>query len=478
MTAHRTLLFFFLPLLVLTGGCTAQRQERARFWYEQGQSQLEAGDLAKTIVSLMQAQKIADKTPDTRLQAEIQEAMGNTYSKNYLFEDALACYDKAERGFTAAKDTASLNTLLYAKARTLNNLKRFLEADSLFKYLARNRSLDSAFRSKVVADMALMKVAHEQDYIFGQIFYNYAVDLHPSFSDFNHWGAYAYALEQTGFPAKADMLFEHLEKRGADSLLSTLIWKGKTLVHRGAFQEADACFEAALEKQSENLNKVLHQSALRTQRNFLEHSLQQAKRENRMIRTIIVLFFLLLMAAVYVGYILLRRRQERTRAEEEAIIEVSRQLTQQVVSLQEDRARLQAQYARIQQSHFKEMGSLLKTALGGNKTNIDAKQTTLFAKAKQAMAEIQADSGGERLFEEKLNDCFDQVMVRLREEIPNHTDDYYRFAGFVFAGFDNETLMALTGTRSLDSVYARKKRLRQDIAASDAPHKMQFQQLL
>lgn len=467
-----------LSLLLLAAGCTGQRQDRARSWYEQGLSQLEAGDPTKAIVSLIQAQKMADNTPDIRLQADIQQAMGNTYSKNYLFEDALACYDKAEKGYEAVKDTASLNMLLYAKAKTFNNLKRYPDADSLFLRLARNRSLDSVFQAKVFADIALMKVTHEQEYRFGQIYYNYAVALRPSFSDFNHWGAYAYALEQTGSPAKADMLLNNLEKRRADSLLSTLIWKGKILAHRGAYQEAAATFEAALEKQSENLNTVLHQSALRTQRDFFENSLQQARRENRMIRMIIVLFFLVLMAAVYVGFILLRRRQEQARAEEQALLEASRQLTQQVVSQQEDRARLQAQYAHIQQGHFKEMGALLKTALEENETNIYAKQLSMFAKAKRAMDEIRADSGSERSFEEKLNECFDQVMTRLREEIPNHTDEYYRFAGFVFAGFDNQTLMALTGTRSLDSVYAKKKRLRQDIAASSAPHKAQFQQLL
>lgn len=470
--------FALLSLFLSAAGCTSQGQERAQSWYEQGLRQLEAGDPAKAVVSLMQAQKAADNTSDTCLQANIQQAMGNAYSKNYLFEDALACYDKAEKGYEAVRDTASLNTLLYAKARTFNNLKRYPDADSLFIRLARNRSLDSVFLAKVFADMALMKVAHEQEYRFGQIYYNYAVNLRPSFSNFNHWGAYAYALEQTGYPAKADMLLENLEKRRADSLLSTLIWKGRILAHRGAYQEAAACFDAALKKQSENLNKVLHQSALRTQRDYFENSLLHARRENRMIRIIIVLFFLLLMAAVYVGFILLRRRQEQARVEEQALLEASRQLTQQVASLQEDRARLQAQYAHIQQSHFKEMGALLKTALGENETNIDAKQLSLFVKAKRVMDEIRADSGGEQSFEEKLNECFDQVMARLREEIPNHTEEYYRFAGFVFAGFDNQTLMALTGTRSLDSVYAKKKRLRQDIAASSAPHKEQFQHLL
>ena len=69
-------------------------------------------------------------------------------------------------------------------------------------------------------------------------------------------------------------------------------------------------------------------------------------------------------------------------------------------------------------------------------------------------------------------------MEHLRKELPGHGPDYYRFASFVFAGFDKDLLMALTGTRSRDSVYSRKKRLRQDITASDAPHKEQFLQLL
>ena len=69
-------------------------------------------------------------------------------------------------------------------------------------------------------------------------------------------------------------------------------------------------------------------------------------------------------------------------------------------------------------------------------------------------------------------------MEHLRKELPEHKEDYYRFAGYVFAGFDRDLLMALTGTSSRQSVYARKKRLRQDIVESEVPHKDQFLRLL
>ena len=452
--------------------------QRAMSWYTQGQKQLDEGHREDAVVSLLRADALARKAKDPLLLANIQASMGNAYSKSFLFEDALVCYENARSLFLQAKDTTAAYEVIYSAARTLNNLKQYDKAESLFIYLLRKRELDTLFQAKLFADYALLKVTHDHNYVAAQMYYNHAVDLHRSFYSHNHFGAYAYTLEQTGFPDKADRLFAQLERTGKDSLYASLVWKGRIMEHRGLYQEASDLFEEALEQQTDNVRSVLQQSAFRTQRDFYERALQQTRRENRLIRTTIILIFLVLMVLVYAIDLALRRRREQEQEEKEAILETARALSEQVDSMQTERAQLQSQFAAIHQSHFKEMGSLLKTTLGENPDNIDVKQTVLYAKARQAMSAIQADSGSSRLFEDRLNDCFDQVMSRLREEVPNHTDEYYRFAGFVFAGFDNETLMALTGTRSLDSVYAKKKRLRQDIAASTAPHKEQFQRLL
>lgn len=452
--------------------------QRARSWYTQGQKQLDEGHQEDAVLSLLRADALARQTKDPLLLANIQASMGNAYSKSFLFEDALVCYETARSLFLQAKDTTAAYEVIYSAARTLNNLKQYNKADSLFVYLLRKRDLDTLFQAKLFADYALLKITHDHDYMAGQMYYNHAVDLHRSFYSHNHFGAYAYTLEQTGFPDKADRLFAQLERTGKDSLYASLVWKGRIMAHRGLYQEASGIFEAALEQQTDNMRSVLQQSALRTQRDYYERALLQTQRENKLIRATIILIFIVLMVLVYAIDLALRRRKERARTEQEAVLETARLLSEQVESLQEERTRLQAHFTKIHRSHFKEMGALLKTSLGENKENIAAKQTILYANARQAMAEIQADTRSNRLFEEKLNDCFEQVMTRLREEIPNHTDEYYRFAGYVFAGFDNETLMALTGTHSLDSVYAKKKRLRQDIASSEAPHKTQFQQLL
>ena len=69
-------------------------------------------------------------------------------------------------------------------------------------------------------------------------------------------------------------------------------------------------------------------------------------------------------------------------------------------------------------------------------------------------------------------------MRHLREDFPDREEVFYRFAGYVFAGFDTDLLMILMDTPSRDAIYSRKKRFRQEVLRSDAPHKEQFILLL
>lgn len=194
--------------------------------------------------------------------------------------------------------------------------------------------------------------------------------------------------------------------------------------------------------------------------------------------TIIVLAGLLLLSVSGVLYILLHRQRERVRDREESLLAAARELTSKVSHLQQERQELQAYYASLQQAHFRELGDFYKTAAGADATNLNAKQAALYEKVRQSWNAVSSSKEEEWLFEQQLNARFDKVMEHLRKELPEHKEDYYRFAGYVFAGFDRDLLMALTGTSSRQSVYARKKRLRQDIVESEVPHKDQFLRLL
>lgn len=455
-------------------------EKQARSWYYLGRIQTTAEAYPEALVALIRARKAAFKTKDVRLQAKIAEATGDVYGKCFLYEDAGKQYQEASVLSGAATDTFLMNEIRYALARTYNNLKQYHQADSLFQYLQKEgkNKMDPTLYTNLLADYALLKLNEDQDYVMSEFLYVLALSRRPSFNSVNHWGALAYAKAKNGRANQAAILFRQLEQGGKDDNYSVQVWKARTLALQSNYKEAYERLDMSVDRQADRVRQVLRQSAMRAQSDYFEEAFRHSRRETQLIRWIIILAFIILMIAAYVVYALLRKEKEKNRVYEANLLETVRSLSDQLEESQEERMHLQEQYIKIHQNHLKEFGSLLKTTLGTNETNMGAKQATLFENARKTMVAIVNDQQGNSVFEEQINACFDNALVHLRTELPNHTEEYYRFAGFVFAGFDNETLMAITGTRSLDSIYAKKKRLRQDIVRSTAIHRGQLLRLV
>lgn len=469
-----TMMRFLLPVLMagflmITTSCGNRKAESV---LAQGQIQMNRGDHIDALVTMIKAQQLAGTIDDPDFQAELAQSLGDVYTHNFLYEEAIPYYEQSLDYARTTGDTARMLMSSYSLARTLNNLGRFHQADSLFAPLLKyHRVMDPQVFSRIMADYALVTVSHKKDYVLGQIYYNYAFSHSGQAELFDHLGPYAYAMERTGMTGKADSLLNLIREYGRDSLYSSLVWESKLLAYRKDYQQAYSLLETASEMQSNDEKRLLGQSALKARADSYEQALLLSKRENRWI-CLVVLLVLGIVAAVF-SFVLSAARKRQ-----ESLIETASGLTRQLDDLQEERESLQRQFARIHQIHLKEYGSLLKTTLGTDQTNIEAKRIILYDKARKTMDAIVDDRDKESAFEERLNMCFDNVMLHLKKEIPNHTPEYYRFAGFVFAGFDNETLMAITKTQSLDSIYAKKKRLRQDIARSKAEHKDLFARLV
>ena len=225
------------------------------------------------------------------------------------------------------------------------------------------------------------------------------------------------------------------------------------------------------------LNEFEH-SAVRTERDYYSRAFKKESSNNRLHRLMALAAIVLLGAGVAVGGFLYRRKQLSNRMREEALRNLALSLTRQVDELKNEQEVLQQRFAKGLQSRYQEMGELFKTVAGTNDENRSLKQGLLYDKVSKAMAAFLADESGKVLLEDQLNQSFDQLMAHFRVEFPGRSEEYYRFAAYMFAGFDKDAVMAFTGIRSRDAIYSRKKRLRQEVGQSNAPHKTQFMHFL
>lgn len=77
-------------------------------------------------------------------------------------------------------------------------------------------------------------------------------------------------------------------------------------------------------------------------------------------------------------------------------------------------------------------------------------------------------------FENEINSSVDNIMVKLREDMPNHNETDYRFIQYIIAGFDAKTIASIMGY-SVDSIYTKKNRIKREISKIQSPHKSLYE---
>ena len=79
---------------------------------------------------------------------------------------------------------------------------------------------------------------------------------------------------------------------------------------------------------------------------------------------------------------------------------------------------------------------------------------------------VGSDNVAWERFKKALDDETGGIMSGFSRDFPNLTDQEKRLAGYVFAGFDNTTIMLLMGTSTLEHTRVKKNRLKKKIEES------------
>ncbi|MCM1218772.1 MAG: hypothetical protein NC548_30170 [Lachnospiraceae bacterium] len=104
-------------------------------------------------------------------------------------------------------------------------------------------------------------------------------------------------------------------------------------------------------------------------------------------------------------------------------------------------------------------------------------QRAIFAKVKSLLESYSTNSKSKREIETVVNICYDNVMQRIREEIPTLKESEYNLLSFVFAGFSPRVISVFTGD-SINYTAVKKSRLKAKITASNAKSKDIFLKLM
>lgn len=193
---------------------------------------------------------------------------------------------------------------------------------------------------------------------------------------------------------------------------------------------------------------------LQKEKEFLLYK-ERAKRE---LYTLISVIILLLA----IGIILwMRQRMKLQSARNDAIIAEASGLKCQIDEARGNVDRLETKLHGLLENRFTLIDSLCQTYYETRGTKTERK--AIIDKVKAEIESVRTDSFSE--MEKAVNDCRDNILVKIKESNPGIKPDDYMLLVFIASGLSTRTISLLLG-ESVDVIYKRKSRLKSRLKES------------
>jgi tetratricopeptide (TPR) repeat protein len=442
---------------------------RAKPYYYLGRIQFNGRHYAEAIVSFTRAREYAAGLDDDRFKALNEIALANTYNATSAYEEALSALEEAEPFGIRCQDTMVLYTIIFDKAQYLINLKRFHEADSLFKELVQE---DNSFVRRfpgVLSSYALFLVTPpNQDYEKARALFEKVIHKSGTLGSEQYWSVYALCLANTGDVERAKKMLSQIENRKTARHTSTSHVQSLVAAKEKDYEQAYYYLQINRDQLNKEVQERLRQSSVKAQRDYYLLQKESLQKENRLRNWIIALLLLLIAVATMAISAIIKRYKERTRRQNQTLMEA----VQDLLEKNED---LRQEYIHLGQENFKALSDLCNTYY---KNEGRASQANVVCgEVRGLLKKMGLGSDQYPVLEQRVNEQFDQIMKHFRAEHPNHREPFYRTTCYLFAGFKTRTIALLLELEEQE-IYRLKWRIKKAVEQAKTSHQKDFLTLL
>jgi len=469
----------------------------------------------EAILSYMEGYQYIDKCKDYKYCGFLCEDISRCFINTYNQDDGLTYIKKAQEYYTKGNLTVNNYIASLPLVTIYLNKKEWALADSVFRSFEGDNLPTSVRRVAYELRARYYTYAPDHDYALANEFYSESISLGANLQ-FNSLCSYAYSLNATGRREDADHIMDSISAFINDKAKESRFYAVESKIEekRGRYKEALSSFRYCLDSQEEDIEGRLRTSALKAQREFFsaERVLKEkeAARQRYYMAAILLGFVIVLIA----GIIVYRRMKARVEAEknryaemasvaEKRLAEIEKSMITDVAaesalageaeSLRErlqdtegakaslesiiaDRestlSRLRSEYGKIYKEQFIYLGKLCEAYFRA----IDAKEphSFVYAEVRNLIDDLFVDRVGYARFERMVDRGLGGIMSKFRQDFPGLDEGDYRFACYLFVGFDATTLMIILKMVSTAAVYVRKNRLKKMIIQSSSLHKESY----
>ena len=454
--------------------------EKMRAYFYQGRVHYNRKEDNEAMNSFLMALQDSSRAVDNHYKDLVNSAISDIFSRNYNYEQELEYTATALRYARLAGDEVGVWAMTGHLADCYGNIHDRKTSDSLYNVFFElpvynttafiNHSIAFAKNQLLSSTPNPDKCIEILDGLFQMQDIKFPAEA--------YW-LYAYAKECVGERETADYLVSELDKIDPNAALN--VWKYRIYRHQRRYEDALNVLENAIRDQDSVVMQSLSQSLVQVQRDY--YSAQNELNTDKVIIQRHRIAIILLVASILVFALLaaLYYSKSRARAKVEEIsflhlearhmLEIQKEENHEnVKSLQEKQKiidGLRKQFAVT----YKKQYSLLNNLCAAYKTPIVRdRRDYVYDEVKRILEVINSDEISQRALEAKIDDSLNGIVSKLRHDFPNLPESEYRFMQYIILGLEAKTISNIMGI-SADTVYTKKKRLKDKLTKLDSPNK-------
>ena len=427
--------------------------------------------------------------------------MGVLYGNDYDYQRALECMQEALRYY----ELAGKEGLQYIAKRNMGliylNMLQYPQADSLLNevFAWSEAHNNSHIINSVLTPLLRLYDATANTEALDSLLMRYPIDVLPQ-------NAATYGIIARGHALKGDESMAEESLKQAWRLSKTphdtaMLWQKSSEIYKNLDVPYIALqgYERLLIYQDSIVRITLQQPLIASQRDHYETRLKVEELRNQQQRYLMRgAAVIVLMVAVALGIYVrscFRRKQEELNEymelaedlrytlynKEESIGRISEELQLSHVQMDELRERVDAHEGSVvhMQAQIAELFDTYSRLLNNLSETYYENQGTKSAINKGILSQLEKEivqlSKGDKLAELEaiLNTNLDNIMARLRAELPHLKEKDYAFLAYLYARFSGKTIATFMKLER-NHIYQIKHRLRDEIKSSDAPSREFF----
>ena len=450
--------------------------DRLLMHYYMGRIYANAGNLDKAAIEYTRGEELVDDAENKVAAGRLYTVFATVYNKT---NNAKKEIEYAQKGYAFFKEMNYIERSEVAKgklAMAYANNRVFNEADSLFEGCLEALTEDTVSMAKYLGHYARLNVLKPDPEPEKAILL-----LERRRKECNKaltpglYCVYAYALQQLGRLDECDNILEQLKETGYKELD---FWQYRIYKHRNQYEQAMAHLENSAKKYEYQMISLLSDNTDNALKDYYSSEAEKARLQMKL-KVSYLLLALVSFAAVaaYIIIHLVRTNRKKAQDIENSLLlyeNVCRTLEvygTQCAEQNNSIDMLRSELAQSYKKQFSTIGELCLTYL----TKQDKKDVKdhIYKKVVNMIANISDDKKLHKKLEDQINAELDNILINMRADMPDLTDEDMRFISYCIVGFD-ATIISTILNISCSNVYTKKSRFKSRIKELDSPRKEHY----